>query len=119
MYLFLDLVLGNGKTIHKQGMFFISSSSTHSSHHLALLAHFHNCLHILCPTMPEVSLADFNQGPLFSKMPQIFMHLDYKCHSFLWFGHKQSLEVKPLLLPTIIGYSLSGPLVFLKVHHVW
>jgi hypothetical protein len=37
----------------------------------------------------------------------------------LWFGHKQTLEVKPLLLPTIIDYSLSGLLVFLKIHCVW
>jgi hypothetical protein len=109
------------KTVHKQGFFHFfvfKAHATHVSHHLALPTHSHNCLYTLYPTMPKVSLTNFNQGPLLSKMPQILMHLDYKCHSFLWFGHKQSLEVEPLLFLAIIGYSLSSPLTFLKVHCV-
>jgi hypothetical protein len=55
---------------------------------------------------------------LVRKRAPFYEHLDYKCHSFLWFGHKQSFELETLLFPVIIGYSLSGPLAFLKVYCV-
>ncbi len=99
--------------------FIFRMHATHFSHHLALLAHPHNYLYIFYHVMPKASSTNFSQGPLFSKMPQIFMHLDYKCHSFLCFGHKQSLEVEPLILPVIIDYPLSSPLAFFKIHCVW
>jgi hypothetical protein len=99
--------------------FLISKTDvTHTLHQLALLASSNYCPDIFSSIVPEVPLTDLSQCSLFSKMLEIFMHLNHQWNPFLRFGHIQPFEIELLPLLAIIVCPLPSPFSFLKVHSI-